>query len=226
MTYRDELEAAHARNEALERELATARREIAELKGDKLALVPAGSTALAKMDATKRKVLLFNETFEGQLSEAALAEIGEFLADLANSGLAARLVVMSGSVSWQGAVGSYLVKVRVSSRRGEVKVSVQKHVAAQGFGAGVLGALIGGGIGFGTAGVAAGLALSPAIGLLPILPVAWWLKRRLHRRFRRKQIESTSEFFNELVELTRSLVQPVAEDTSADSNRDNDNDSD
>jgi hypothetical protein len=220
--YRDELEAAQARCQALERELADARREIAELEGESAALVPVGDTALATSQPPDKpeRFVRFERTLPGRLSEESLAEIAEHLSE-STEYPTSELTALVGSVLWKGSSGSYVHTARVSSRRGEVVVRMEADVAAMAVGAGFVG-LVGGGATSGLIGAlgAASALFPPALALVPLVPITWWAKRRLHRRWYRKQVERSRRRFEEVVALVEKLIEdaedPDSENAEAD----------
>ena len=220
MTYRDELEAAHARVAALEQQLAETQEQVQMLEADQsTALVPAGSTALARAGSGGKSAarwlgaptqLELSHTLEGSVSENAHAELVETLRVQTNN--VGMTSVLQGSFAWtstgpNNGIGPFL-SASVTSHGGRTVIRLNQK----------LGNLVGGifgGVGGGVGGgglivpIATGL-LSP---LLPILALPLWLGatyiacRKLYRSRCTLHAEKLEKLLDALVAVAEKHVE-------------------
>lgn len=226
MSYRDELDAAHARADALSRELATAREKLDQLENqESQALVPVGSNALlARADASSPSArrwlgaphrIELSRTIEGELPEAAYVELIELIRRRLNN--VGATTVLPGSLAWtahvtHNGVGP-LVNLYVTIRGGRTTIRMDEKLTN--LAGGIYGG-VGGGVGLGV-----GTAIPVGVGLLSplLLPVVipLWLGgtyyacRRLYRRSAKKRAAKLEQLLDDLVELSQRHI----DDTTA-----------
>ncbi len=214
MTYRDDRDADRARIAALEAELASAERRIAELEGRReLALVHASGGALARADAapstsTSSKLLgaplrltltrRFEGAFPADRFEDLIERIREITRDPGRSELLRSSLTWSATASERSAGPFTLVTVTV--RDGQTTLVVTDRLGAL---AGALFGGIGGGLGGG--GLVAPIAATIAVPVLAPVFFLGWLggiyagTRALFRRTARKRAEAMQQLFDALV---------------------------
>lgn len=209
--YRDELEAATSRAEALESELRQTREEVARLKGT--ALVKVGETALApgaESGAAARwlgaptKLNLLREV-AGELPEEDYAEVVECIRE--SLGVIGTTSTLHGSLTWSSArtnsPSTRALSISVTSRGGKTTVRAQEGL--QELAGGIWGG-VGGGVG-------GGLGWAPIMGAAFISP---WLAvaagvvvvagvfggcRALYRRSAARRARSLDETMDRVTEL-------------------------
>lgn len=214
MTYRDDLDAAQARVEALEHELVQTRKQLALVKsGGQDAVVrgnPGGTAAPRWLGGPVE--LAFSREIDGEVPAEAHTELVERIrVAIGNAGTT---TVLPGSLAWVSAVApnslAPAVSVYVTARRGRTTIRAEQK----------LGALVGGvygGVGGGVGGgaiilpIAAG-AISPF--LVPVAIVAWLggvygLCRRIYRGRSRKHAVRLEALVDDLAEIaSRYLAAP------------------
>lgn len=224
MSYRDELDAAQRRADALERQLAETRQELALVKRDAPGLVRGGQDALdrAAPPATASRrwlgaplALSFERVVEGELPESAYGEIVDAIH--MHLGQTGTFTTIKGSFSWNS-LGSQkntlaFTNVYISSRRGKTTVRVEQQL-------GNLAGALYGGVGGGVGGGAIMAPLAPvffAPWLVAITVPAWlagwyWGLRRMYRGSARKRAIKLEKLIDELVEVaTQCIAEANAE---------------
>ncbi|MCG8425366.1 MAG: hypothetical protein MJE77_46395 [Proteobacteria bacterium] len=164
VTYRDDLDATRARADALERELARARAEIAELKGETAlapvpdrAMVPGRGEVLERVSASGPGAqrwlgapirMKLGRVIEGELPEASYAELVEIIREAI--GEPGTTSILPGSLTWTSAAMSNsmgsLLSIYVSVRDGVTTIRADEKL---GHLAGAIYGGIGGGVGGG-----------------------------------------------------------------------------
>src|SRR5262244_1026630 len=211
MTYREDVDAARARAEALEKELASARAEIDELKGARSeALVRAGSQALEKHAAVRwlggPTRLALSRTIEGELPEEAYADLvgrsGMILGQIGN------VTALKGLLSWSSTLSSGLViNVVVTSRDQKTTIRIKESLSR--LAGGIFGG-VGGGVGGG--GMMLPVLAAHAVPVLTPLAIAAWLGgvfalcRRLYSSIARRHSENLFDLLEQLVEADSGRV--------------------
>jgi len=186
MAYRDDLDAAQARVDALELELKQTRRELALVRagGDGVLARGASGAPSAPRWLGGPVELSFSREIEGEVPAAAHTELVEQIRlAIGNAGTT---TVLPGSLAWSSTVGANsltpAVSVYVTARRGRTTIRAEQK----------LGALIGGvygGVGGGVGGGAIMLPVAAAVispFLVPVAIGAWLggvygLCRRIYR---------------------------------------------
>ncbi|MCB9564161.1 MAG: hypothetical protein H6708_27540 [Kofleriaceae bacterium] len=226
MSYRDELDAAHARVAALEVELERTRAERDEARGIRpatTALVPTGGEqalvrgtpagAAAPRWLGGPAQVAFQREVVGDLPESSHTELIECMRQAL--GTVGTTTVLPGSLAWTTNAPSNslmaIVSVYMTSRDGHVKIRAEQR----------LGPLIGaiyGGVGGGVGG--GGLVLPVAVAMVnPVLvPVALagWLGatymacRRLFRSRARKHANRLDKLVDDLAEITARHIARTA----------------
>ena len=222
--YRDELEAANSRADALESELSQARQEVARLKGTAMvrvgesALVPAkGAGATARWLGAPTKLNMVREVI-GELDEKDYAEVVECIRECL--GVIGTTSTLQGQLTWSSSntnsPSTRALTISVTSRAGMTTVRV--HEGLQELAGGIWGG-VGGGVG-------GGLGWAPVLGAAVISP---WLAvaagaavvagvfvgcRALYRRSARKRANSLEETMDRVTELVaaRCVQNEDAED--------------
>ena len=171
MSYRDDLGAARARTDALERELAEARAEIAALKGESKALVRVASTAITRSDdppgAFRRifggpKQIVYRCTLDGELPDTGYAELIEVIRDTLS--VAGTVSTLPGSLTWRtGAHDVVLdpITFYATSRGGKTELQLEEKLGQT---AGLFF-----GMGSGIVGTAGSIAAVAALASVPVL---------------------------------------------------------
>jgi hypothetical protein len=218
VSYRDELDAAHARIAALETDLARTQRELTEAKGGALVKVSGGDQALVRGNAGGQAAprwlgapaqLRFERELDGECPADAHTEMIELMRRA--FGVAGTTTVLPGSLAWSIAGGQNnltpTVNIYVTARRGKTKLTLEQRLGQ------TIGAIYGGvGGGVGGGGVALPIAaamLSPFA--VPVALVAWFggtyaLCRRLYRG--RAQVHATrlEKLLGELTEIAAEHI--------------------
>ncbi|HEY2744126.1 MAG TPA: hypothetical protein VGL86_05875 [Polyangia bacterium] len=213
MSYRDDIEAAHARVAALEEELARTRAELAALKGDqKQALVLASATAieLAPRQRSAARwlgaptVLVFTETIDGAIGDEVYSKMLEHLRREFGRAQASSFkdTVTFSTLSHRGKD----VSIDVTSTGGRTTIRAEERLGpiAGGIFGGFGGAVGGGGM----AGVvAATAAVAPA--LIPVAIVGWVgglfvVSRFSYRAVARRRARRLQRLVAELAAIARA----------------------
>jgi hypothetical protein len=180
VSYRDELDAAHARIAALETDLARTQRELTEAKGGALVKVSGGDQALVRGNAGGQAAprwlgapaqLRFERELDGECPADAHTEMIELMRRA--FGVAGTTTVLPGSLAWSIAGGQNnltpTVNIYVTARRGKTKLTLEQRLGQ------TIGAIyggVGGGVGGGggaVGGVGGGGGGGPAgVGGAPI----------------------------------------------------------
>jgi hypothetical protein len=223
VSYRDELDAAHARIEALETDLARAKRELAGRESTALEKVPASEQALVRGDAGGPAAprwlgapvqLRFEREIDGEVPVDAHTEMVEKMRRA--FGAAGATTVLPGSLAWSltGAQNTLTptVNIYVSARRGKTTITLEQRLGAT---AGAIFGGVGGGVGAG--GVMLPIA---AVIISPFaVPVAIgaWLGgmyvgcRKLYRSRAKFHAGRLEKLLDDLVEIGREAIQRQAE---------------
>ncbi len=181
MSYRDDGDAAQARIEALQTELAQAQRRVSELEGARtLALVPTGGNALAVQQGESLPWygapmrLELTRTFQGALPTALFEDLVDTIRTVTRE--TGRTEVMKSSLSWTmdstpKGTGPFFV-VTVSVREGRTVLTVSDRLGPL---AGALYGGIGGGVGAGGMSLPIGIAVGAlhAPVLAPVFALVW-----------------------------------------------------
>lgn len=224
MSYRDELDAAQNRADALEKQLKDAKQELALVKrDDPQALIAAGDSALdraAEPDTASRKwlgaplSLKFERSIDGVLPDSAYGEIVDAIhLQLGQSGT---FTTIKGSFSWNS-MGSQkntlaFTNVYISSRRGKTVIRVEQQLGNL---AGALYGGVGGGVGGG--GLMAPLAPVFFAPWLIAITVPLWLGgwyaacRKMYRGSARKRAKKLEELTDELAEVAAYAIKEAEE---------------
>ena len=213
VTYRDDADAALARADALEKELAAAKAEIDELKGRRSeALTRVGSQALARQTATRwlggPTRLALSRTIDGELPEEAYSDlVGRCTMLLGQIG---NVSVLKGSLSWTSTIGSgNMISVFVTSRDKQTTIRIDENLGR------VVGGVFGG-VGGGVGGGGISLPILLATQTMPFLApitIAGWLGgvyvlcRRIYRGVAQRHSERLYDLLEQLVEVASSKVQ-------------------
>ncbi len=207
VSYRDDRDADQARIEALEGDLASAQRRIAELEGKQsLALVPVSGSALAVVEG---KVPWYGSplridltrTFDGAYPTDAFEELIDIAREI--TGDSGRSEVLKSSLSWksdsnQKGVGPFL-NLTVSVRDGRTVVTLHDRLGGL---AGAYWGGVGGGVGGGA--ISAPIMLPIAAGAPALIPVfvLGWLGaifvgvRSLYKRSAKKRAVHMQKLFD------------------------------
>lgn len=218
MSYRDDLDAAHARVQALEQELARTKAELAAARGEPRALVAVGDQALVRGAAGSPAVsrwlgaptqLQFVRTLDGELPEAAHTELVERMREAI--GAVGTTTVLPGSLAWATAPApntlSPAVNVYVTSRGGQTTIRAEQKMTQ------TLAAIFGG-VGGGVGGGAIMLPGSVAFVAPWLLPVTIgvWLGgvyaayRRLYRGRVRKHAATLEAMVDDLARIAAEHI--------------------
>lgn len=210
MSYRDDRDADRARIEALEAELATARRQIEELEGRRsLALVQASNQALSTASATSGKLPWYGAPMRLELSRTFTGEFPrddfESLIDICRSGARdpGRAEILKSSMTWAAgtnpkSMGPFTV-VTVSIKDGRTTLLVTDSL-------GQLAGGVYGGFGGGIGGGAIVLPIAAFMTMPVLIPVAvvGWLggmflgARAIFKRAARRRAEAMQQLFETL----------------------------
>jgi hypothetical protein len=211
MTYRDDRDADRARIEALEAELAGARRRVSELEGRReQALVVASGGALVGAPRSVAKTWLgaplelgLTHEFPGAFPVDSFEDLIEPIRAIVRD--PGRTEILKSSMTWtNGAnpkgMGPFLV-VMVSVRDGVTKLSVSDRL---GQAAGVVYGGFGAGVGGGA--VIAPIGLGMLIGPIAVpflvagwLGASWWGSRKIFQRIARRRATLMQQVFDALV---------------------------
>jgi len=213
VTYRDDLDAAQARAQALEQELARTKQELALVRtGGQTALARgnAGSTAAPRWLGAP-VALAFSRELDGEVPAEAHTELVECIR--VAMGNAGTTTVLPGSLAWTSNVTSNrltpAVSVYVTARRGRTTIRAEQQ----------LGALVGavyGGVGGGVGGGAILLPVAAALispFLVPVAVAAWLggvygACRRLYRSRTQRHGARLEKLVDDLAEIAaRSVAQ-------------------
>lgn len=212
MTYREDRDADRARIEALEGELAAARRRIEELEGRRAgALVQAGSGALARADAAPSAAktwlgaplrLALAKRFDGAFPAARFEDVIELIREVTRD--PGRSELLRASLTWWASAGERsagpFTVVTLSVRDGQTTLTVTDRLGTL---AGALFGGIGGGVGGG--GIIAPIVATVAVPVLAPVFFLGWLggiyggTRALFRRMARRRAEAMQQLFDALV---------------------------
>ena len=218
MSYRDDLQAAQARAEALEKELAETRSELAELKGEK-ALVRVGPKRVGARSASSPAtykalggptLLRYERELSGELPETAYTELVETMRSaLSNVGTVSTL---PGSLAWAtnvpyNGIGPF-VNVHITVRDGRTVIRADERIGNL---AGVIFGAGGGGVG---AGAGTGLVVGLAFVSPLILPVAlplwlggvWMACRGLFRNRANARAERLETLIDDLAAIAERRI--------------------
>ncbi len=228
VSYRDELDAAQNRADALEKELAEAKKQLALVKRDPdQGLVAEGDTALdraAEPDSATRKwlgaptTLKFERKLEGELPEDAYAEIVDAIH--MQLGHAGTFTTMKGSFAWNSTGNQKntlaFTNVYISSRRGKTVIRVEQHL-------GNLAGALYGGVGGGVGGGAIMAPLAPVFFMpwltaitVPVWLAGWyWGCRRLYKNSARKRARKLEKLTDEIEDVARLAIQDAAKAAAA-----------
>jgi len=225
VTYRDDLDAAHARIESLETELALVKRERTDAGGPGTALerVAAADQALVRGDAGGKAArrwlgapaqLRFERELEGEVPVDAHTELVEKMRRAFGS--AGQTTVLPGSLAWciVGSSNSLTptVNIYVTSRRGRTRITLEQRLGQT---AGAIYGGVGGGVGGG--GVMLPIAaamLSPF--LVPVAIVGWLggvygVCRKLYKSRARVHARRLDQLLDELAELCADAIARAAD---------------
>jgi hypothetical protein len=219
MTYRDDRDADRARIEALEAELASKDRRIAELEGRKeLVLASGGALALTSRPSASTTwlgaplELELEREFEGAFPADRFEELIEPCRAMTRD--SGRTEILKSSMTWSSstgpkALGPFLV-VMVSVRDGKTKLTVGDRLGQV---AGAIYGGVGGGVGGGTiiAPIMLGALFAPVA--VPIALVAWIGGtmlgcRALFKRSARKRAVQMQRLFDALCDEITSAIAP------------------
>lgn len=225
MSFRDDHQAAVARIAGLERELAEAKRRIAELDGTgSQALVRSQSKALASTRDAEYGVsrfaggvirLVAERVLDGELFERAHTEMIEHLRD--GFGNMGTVTSLPGSIVWVTQVAPntsiHQMTLRISSRDGKTLIRLEENLSQ--LAAGIVGGLgLGVGVTVGSAGLVL-IAINPLLGVAASLltggGIFGW-SRRLYRSRAEKRGERIEALADELVEIARPHLRPTADE--------------
>jgi len=224
VAYRDDLEAAQARIDDLERQLAEARSELDGRRQERSqALVLAERGALAARGDPRPSSsasrwlggpvrLAFSRTVDGELPDSAHIEVVELIRErVGEVGTVSRL---EGSLAWtstanQKSVGPF-VSVTVTSRRGQTTIRIEERLGQL---AGAIYGGIGGGIGGGAIVLPVLIAVAaPPLGALaiPVWLGGWWAGlRSIYRRVARGRAERLQTLADQLADLVGQRTVPA-----------------
>jgi len=214
VAYRDDLDAAQARADALEQELARTRQELALVRAG-------GETALARGNAGGAAAprwlggpieLAFSREVDGELPTEAHTELVECIRRAI--GNAGTTTVLPGSLAWVSSVGGNqlapAVSVYVTVRGGRTTIRAEQKLG--GLVGGIYGG-VGGGVGGGAIVLpVAAVAVSPL--LVPVAIAAWLggvysLCRRLYRGRAKKHASRLEKLVDDLAAIAaRALDRP------------------
>jgi hypothetical protein len=213
MSYRDDIEAAHARIAALEEELARTRAEVAALKGDqKHALVVASATAMEHVPRQRTAarwlgaptVLVFSETIDGEIGEEVYSKLVECMRRELGSG---QVSSFKDTVTFSTfSPGRGDVSVDITSRGGRTTIRAEERLGR--VAGGIFGGIGGGAGGGAMVGIAA--ATSAVAPMLVPLAVAGWLgtvfvvSRLSYRAIARRRARRLQRVVTELAAIARS----------------------
>jgi hypothetical protein len=218
VTYRDDRDADRARIEALEVELAHAKRELAEARGETVALVPAAGNALAVAEGKEQRWygpptnLELTRSFEGELPRERFEDLIAHIRRIMETRGHAEL--MTTSMTWWATGGERanktIAEVIVSSRNGATELTVRINLRP------LAGAIYGGLLG-GLGAGGASIVLVPIAFYLPLVApvaaVAWFGSvfagaRALYTRKGRRSARRANEVFAALgTEITKSIAE-------------------
>ncbi|CAN5764615.1 hypothetical protein BH11MYX2_BH11MYX2_09720 [soil metagenome] len=219
MTYRDDRDADRARIEALEIELAQARRELAAVRGESFALVPASGNALAVAEGKDQRwygpptKIDLARSFEGEFPKEKFEELIANIRRIMETRGHAELLTTS--MTWWATGGqrqnNTVAEITVSSRNGKTDLAVRLNLRP------LVGAMYGGVFGgVGGGGVSLPIAIPIAMGMPLVVPVAVvvWLgsvflgARSIYKRLGRRHAERARDVFAALsAEITRVIAQ-------------------
>jgi len=221
VSYRDDLDAAQNRAEALEKQLDEAKRELALVKRDGTAL-QTGETALERASEPGGAsqawlgaplTLHFERRLDGELPEAAYGEIVDTIH--MQLGQAGTFTTIKGSFSWNS-TGSQkntiaFTNVYISSRRGKTVIRVEQQL-------GNLAGALYGGVGGGVGGGAIIAPLAPVFFApwlvavtIPLWLGGWyWACRRLYRGSARKRAAKLERLADTLAEVAHEAIAETA----------------
>lgn len=229
MSYRDELDAARARIEALERELSETKQQL----GQSTALVRATEQSLARRDgppnAAERWLgdstrLEAERTIEGSAPTSCYVEVVDFLARHFDT--AGRTATLEGRLEWTSVtegkgVGPF-VTVTITANRGQTVIRVTENLASL---AGALFGGVGGGVGGGGVMVPGSLFfVNPVLGAVA-MPIwfggVYWLCRAIYKNRVKKRRRRFAEAVERIVAIVEQAIEaPVGrEGTPADMDR-------
>lgn len=214
MSYRDELDAAHARIHALENDLTRTQRQLDEARGGGLALEKVGDAPLlVRGDAggvqARRWLgapyqLGFERVLPGEVPAAAYTEMVERMRKAFGS--AGTTTVLPGSLAWSLTGGNNTmtptVNIYVTSRDDQTRITLEQRLSAT---AGAIYGGIGGGVGGGGVMLPiAAVLISPFA--VPVAIAAWlggtyFACRRLYRSRARFHASRLDKLLDELAAI-------------------------
>jgi hypothetical protein len=213
MSYRDDIEAAHARVAALEEELARTRAELATLKGDgSHALVLASATAIELAPKQKSAarwlgaptVLVFSETIDGEIGEELYSTLVEFMRrELGGGQVSSFKDTVTFSTYSRGR--GLDVSVDITSRAGRTTIRAEERLGQLAGGMfGGIGGAVGGGVM--SAVIVGANAIAPV--LIPVAIAAWLggvftLCRTSYRAAARRRARRLQRVVAELARIAR-----------------------
>jgi len=221
MTYRDDRDADRARITALEAELATANKKVAELEGRRdQALVLASGGALARADTAPSAAktwfgaplrLALSKRFEAAFPTERFEDLIERIRSVTRD--PGRSELLRSSLTWWASAGHQsmgpFTVVTVTVKEGLTTLTVTDRLGPL---AGALYGGIGGGVGGG--GIVAPIAASIAVPILAPVFLLGWLggiyagTRLLFKRTARRRAEALQQLFDALVEEIGRLAKP------------------
>lgn len=222
MTYRDDLDAAHERIGALERELADARRELGEsqalarVERRELARAQSGTAATRWFGAPTR--IQRERVLDVVAPESCYLEIVQYLER--QFGIGGRTSTLPGRLEWvttppSNGIGPFIT-VTVTVVRGSTTIRVEERTGNV---AGVVFGGIGGGVGGGA--LMAPAALFIVNPILGALAVSAWLGgwyvgcRRIFARSMRKRAKRADEALQDIAEIVEAAANAEADATRA-----------
>ncbi len=236
VAYRDELEAAQARAESLERELAHARSELAVVRGgESQALARRGATELARSGGALQRstddgkaarrwlgaptLLTYSRTVEGEIPESSYTELVETMRDSLRS--VGTTTVLPGSLAWatmaqQNGVAP-TVNIYITARDGQTKIRAEQKLGN--LAGGIFGG-VGGGLGGG--GIMAPIAVAWVAPVLVPLALVAWLGgtyagcRVLYRSRARKHADKLEALLEDLAAIAARQIARAQEQATAD----------
>ncbi len=220
MTYRDELEAARARADALERDLSDARAKISSLEEKNTALAVRDQHALERVGTARwlgaPKRLELDRVLEGEMPEAGYTEIVEAAREA--FGNVGQVTLLPGSLTWNSTTPQpntvfSPASVYITVRDGRTRIRMEEKLGQ--LAGGIYGGL-GGGIGGGGIMLPIAAAWVSPVLLAFTLP-AWiggisYLCFKLYRRQARKRATRFETLGDRLVEIAERHIAAARAD--------------
>lgn len=217
MTYRDELEAALARADALERDLSDARDKIASLEGKKTELAPVRG-ALERVGSARwlgaPMRLELDRVLEGEMPQSGYTELVEIVRKA--FGNVGQVTLLPGSLTWssilsQASTINPYASVYVTVRDGRTRIVMEERLGQ--LAGGIYGG-IGGGIGSG--GIMLPLAVAWANPLLLAVTLPAWIGGisylcfKVYRSRARKRATRFEKLADRLVDIAERHIASAA----------------